>query len=234
MINVQPSFPIIIPVGALATNCLLYPLPEDFAVPGQESRQPCAVIDPGADADIIIARMEQLNLYPQGILLTHGHFDHLAAIPGIVDYYRSTYQLHLEIMIHQEDAASLGLKAYQVHRDSFTAAAGNAAYVDALWEPLPSPTRLLAEGDTIGPFKVLHLPGHSPGSIGFYAEAEKILFSGDTLFNCGMGRTDLPGGDWETLRRSLKRLFALEGSVKVYPGHGLETTIGKERNRIPV
>lgn len=223
-----------IPVGALATNCWLYPLPEAFAVPGQESRQPCAVIDPGADADMIIARMEQFNLYPWGILLTHGHFDHLAAVPALVSHYKSSSKLTLEIAIHRGDASSLGPQAYQVHRDSFIAAAGNADYVDALWEALPGPTRLLAEGDVVGPFRVIHLPGHSPGSVGFYGEAEKILFSGDTLFNCGMGRTDLPGGNWEALRRSLKRLFALEENIKVYPGHGLDTAIGKERRRIPV
>lgn len=227
MINAQCSPPITITVGALATNCWLYPLPGAAS----DSRQPCAVIDPGADPDLIIAQMEKLKLYPQGILFTHGHFDHVAGLPGLAAYYDSAYKLHPEIAIHKEDASSLGPKAYQIHRDSFIAAAGNAAYVDALWEPLPSPTRLLAEGDRIGPFKVLHLPGHSPGSVGFYDEAGKVLFSGDTLFNSGFGRTDLPGGDWETLMASLKRLFIMDGSIKVYPGHGLETTLEKERGR---
>jgi glyoxylase-like metal-dependent hydrolase (beta-lactamase superfamily II) len=110
------------------------------------------------------------------------------------------------------------------------AAVGNAAYVDDLWEPLPPPNRLLSEGDIIGPFKVIHLPGHSPGSAGFYNETAQALFSGDTLFNGGIGRTDLPGGDWNTLAASLKRLFTMDKNIKVYPGHGPATTLGDEQS----
>lgn len=93
-----------------------------------------------------------------------------------------------------------------------------------------------AEGDQAGPFKTLHLPGHSPGSTGFLLEdagTAGALFCGDTLFCGNMGRVDLPGGDWETLQKSLNRLFALDPAVAVYPGHGPATTIGEERRGRP-
>jgi glyoxylase-like metal-dependent hydrolase (beta-lactamase superfamily II) len=83
----------------------------------------------------------------------------------------------------------------------------------------------------IGPFKVLHLPGHSPGSAGFLLEQEKILLSGDTLFRAGIGRTDLPGGDWPALQKSLDRLLSMDPAIAVYPGHGPLTTIGEEQAR---
>jgi glyoxylase-like metal-dependent hydrolase (beta-lactamase superfamily II) len=222
----QPKpYPVV--VGALATNCWLYPLIEPS--PGKDT--PCAVIDPGADPDVIIARMKRLQLYPTFILLTHGHFDHLAALPALVSHFSHTFPegQGLEIGIHQADAPYLGPDAYRVHRNAFQAAAGSSAYVDALWQPLPAATKLLSEGDSIGPFTVLHLPGHSPGSIGLYDTAAQVLLSGDTLFKQGMGRTDLPGGDWTALQHSLDRLFALDGAIRVYPGHGPETTIAAEQ-----
>ncbi|MDR1301327.1 MAG: MBL fold metallo-hydrolase [Treponema sp.] len=237
--------PSLIVVGVLATNCWLYPLEKkeekaekiESHPDSLEPRKPCAVIDPGADPELIIARMERLHLYPTYILLTHGHFDHLAALPGLFSYFPcfsssspgSPSSDALEIAIHREDAPYLGPDAYTVHRTAFSAAAGAGTYVDELWEPMPRPTKLLAEGDTIGPFTVLHLPGHTPGSVGFYDAQMQVLFSGDTLFKQGMGRTDLPGGDWDALRKSLERLFALDGAIAVYPGHGPETTIAAER-----
>jgi glyoxylase-like metal-dependent hydrolase (beta-lactamase superfamily II) len=220
-------------VGALGTNCWLYPLEEKIESRSdpREPRKPCAVIDPGADPQVIIARMERLQLYPKYILLTHGHFDHLAALPGLFSYFSpfSPSNDAIEIAIHHEDAPYLGPEAYTVHRTAFSAAAGSGAYVDALWEPIPAPTKLLAEGDTIGPFTVLHLPGHTPGSVGFYDAQMQVLFSGDTLFKQGMGRTDLPGGDWDALKKSLGRLFTMDDTIAVYPGHGPETTIAAER-----
>jgi glyoxylase-like metal-dependent hydrolase (beta-lactamase superfamily II) len=100
--------------------------------------------------------------------------------------------------------------------------------VDALWEDMPSPAVELSEGDTIGPFRVLHLPGHTPGSVAFYDEGAKVLFSGDTLFRGDYGRTDLPGGDTAKIMASLYRLFTLDKDIRVYPGHGPATTIGAE------
>jgi glyoxylase-like metal-dependent hydrolase (beta-lactamase superfamily II) len=203
-----------ITVGDIATNCWIYPLND-----GE-----CALIDPGAEPERIAARLKTLKLKPAYILLTHGHFDHIAALPRLAAAFAPV------IAIHREDAEYLGPGSYPVHCRSFTAAAGNAAYIDALWEDMPAPTVLLSEGDTIGPFRVLHLPGHTPGSAAFYDEETKTLFSGDTLFRGDYGRTDLPGGDTAKIKTSLKRLFALDKDIRVYPGHGPATTIGEERS----
>jgi glyoxylase-like metal-dependent hydrolase (beta-lactamase superfamily II) len=174
-----------------------------------------------------------LNLYPAYILLTHGHFDHLAALPDLLAALAGDAVFAgcpaPEIAIHRDDAAYLGPDAYAVHCRSFSAAAGNADYINALWTPMPAPTRLLGEGDAIGPFTVLHTPGHTPGSVCFFWEQKKQLFSGDTLFQGGEGRTDLPGGDYAAIVKSLKRLTAMDSSIAVFPGHEGTTTIGDEQ-----
>jgi glyoxylase-like metal-dependent hydrolase (beta-lactamase superfamily II) len=199
-------------VGDIATNCWFYPLND-----GE-----CALIDPGAEPDRIMARLQTLKLKPVYILLTHGHFDHIAAVPRLAAAFAPV------IAIHRDDAEYLGPGAYEVHCRSFAVAAGNTAYVDALWEDMPAPAVELADGDTIGPFRVLHLPGHTRGSAAFYDEGAKVLFSGDTLFRGDYGRTDLPGGDSAKIMASLKRLFAMDKDIRVYPGHGPATTIGEE------
>jgi glyoxylase-like metal-dependent hydrolase (beta-lactamase superfamily II) len=210
-------------LGAVATNCYILPL--EGAESPDESPRPCAIIDPGGQAPVIIARMEKLNLRPRYILLTHGHFDHIAALPYLADAFPRAV-----IAIHGGDAAYLGKTAYSLHRKSF-ASAGDSSYVDLLWKDMPAPSLLLEEGAAAGPFTALHLPGHTPGSTAFYLGDQKLLFSGDTLFRDGYGRTDLPGGDWESLRQSLERIFSMDGDVRVFPGHGPATTIGEEVRR---
>jgi glyoxylase-like metal-dependent hydrolase (beta-lactamase superfamily II) len=208
-------------VGAFETNCWIYPLAEDGKA---------ALIDPGDDAHFIITRLEGLRLYPRYILLTHGHFDHLAALPELYAAFAGSPppgEKKPLIAIHRLDGGYLGEGAYENHRRSF-AALGAGSYIDSLWEPLPPPGRLLAEGDTIGPFRVLHLPGHSPGSAAYYDEGAALLFSGDVLFRGNQGRTDLPGGSPEAMERSLRRLLALPAETRVFPGHGPDTVIGDE------
>jgi len=213
-----------ITVGGIATNCWVYPL--DNA--GTDAAE-CAVIDPGEEGGRIIAFLNQLQLVPRYILLTHGHFDHIGAVPALAAQYKGA-----EIAIHAADAEYLGPDSYPVHCRSFEAVAGDHAYIDALWEDMPPPGRLLAEGDTIGPFTVLHLPGHTPGSIGLWDEKAGVLFSGDTLFYGNYGRTDLPGGNTAQLFASLKRLFTLDGGIRVYPGHGPATIMGREAASLQV
>ena len=215
-----------ITVGSIATNCWVYPL---------DNAGECAVIDPGEEGGRIIAFLNQLQLSPRYILLTHGHFDHIGAVPALAAQYGSGAPQGagapdgaLEIAIHAADAEYLGPDSYPVHCHSFEAVAGDHGYIDALWEDMPPPDRCLAEGDTIGPFTVLHLPGHTPGSIGLWDKKEGVLFSGDTLFYGNYGRTDLPGGNTAQLFASLKRLLALDGGIQVYPGHGPATSIGRE------
>ena len=211
-------------VGDLSTNCWIISLDKD---PGETGKNSCVVIDPGADADVIITRLEALNLHPKYILLTHGHFDHIGALPEVLEKFGS---LNPEIAIHGNDAKRLGPEALPVHMADFASASGGA-YVKSLWKSVPSPTRLLNNADQAGPFRVLHTPGHTPGSVCFYDEQEGLLFSGDTLFQNGIGRTDLPGGDWKAMEESLSQLALLPGNTRVFPGHGPATTIKAEFGR---
>ncbi|MDR1352176.1 MAG: MBL fold metallo-hydrolase [Treponema sp.] len=216
-------------VGAIATNCWIVPVaPAEGGLPGE-----CAVIDPGDEAPLIIAQLKALKLCPRYILLTHGHFDHVMALPDLLSALARDPAFASrpapEIAIHREDAAYIGPGACEAHRRSLAAVTGSGNYIDRIWKPMPAPGRLLEEGDRIGPFTVLHTPGHTPGSVCFFMEQEKLLFSGDTLFQGGEGRTDLPGGDYQAIVKSLKRLLALDGGIAVFPGHEGTTTIEEER-----
>ena len=215
-----------ITVGDIETNCWFYPLDETPAVNG---RKPCVVIDPGDEADRIISTLKKLNWVPSFIFLTHGHLDHLAALPDLLASFPKNFDGPLpKIGIHGEDAHYLGENSYTAHRKSFTAAGGDPAFVDALWKPMPDGGILFEEGDKEGPFTILHTPGHTRGSVSFYDEKAGVLFSGDTLFRGSWGRTDLPGGDEAGIRESLRRLLSMKGDIAVYPGHGPATTIKDE------
>jgi len=202
-------------VGPIETNCWIYPLSEREA----------AIIDPGDEAGRIISTLRKLSLIPRFILLTHGHFDHIAAVPQLA---QSFAEVNPQIAIHRHDSEYLGPGAYASHSVSMKAAMGSTSFLDALWNDMPPPGRLLEEGDTIGPFTVLHLPGHTQGSAAFWDKEESALFSGDTLFEGTYGRTDLPGGNEAAIYASLRRLFAMDANINVYPGHGGMTTIGRE------
>ncbi|MCX8160954.1 MAG: MBL fold metallo-hydrolase [Candidatus Saccharicenans sp.] len=196
-------------VGPLETNCYIFFCPET---------RECAVIDPGAEADQIFPLITHLNLKPVIILNTHGHVDHTGANVEIKDRYRAPIAMHqgdlplLEESIQLEFGLMLGAK------------------------PTPRPDRLLADGDEVRvgqtSLKVIHTPGHSPGSVCFYTPG--MLFSGDTLFCGGVGRTDLPGGSWKELIQSLRtRVLTYPEETVVLPGHGPRTTIGEEKENNP-
>jgi glyoxylase-like metal-dependent hydrolase (beta-lactamase superfamily II) len=196
-------------VGALETNCYL--------VYCEETRA-CAVIDPGADPEKIIASVADLELKPVIVLNTHGHVDHIGANSDIVQKYR------VPLAMQAADTGMLQVSDYI--ELSLLLGARNS----------PPPDRLLNEGDeiTVGrtSLRVIHIPGHTPGSIGFVAAG--VLFSGDTLFCGGVGRTDLPGGSWKELERSIReRILTLPEETIVLPGHGPWTTVEQERNSNP-
>jgi glyoxylase-like metal-dependent hydrolase (beta-lactamase superfamily II) len=215
-------------VGNLATNCWIYPL-DNMPENGQPAGfSPCAVIDPGEEGGRIIALLDQLKLFPSYIILTHGHFDHIGAVSTLAKEYRRRCGDGVTIAIHEADAEYLGPDAYSVHNRGIKAVFGNSVSIETLLEPQPSPDKLLKEGDTLGQLSVLHLPGHSPGSIALWDKEAGVMFTGDTLFCGGWGRTDLPGGDDKQLYASLTRLFAMNGDIRAYPGHDGITTIGQE------
>ncbi|MDR0321174.1 MAG: MBL fold metallo-hydrolase [Treponema sp.] len=202
-------------VGQIATNCWIYPLGDGTA----------AVIDPGDEADAIISALKRAELIPKFILLTHGHFDHINAVPQITE----TFSPKPQIAVHRLDSHYFGEDAYKVHSVSIKAAMGSSDFIDTFWKEMPPADILLEEGSVIGPFITLHLPGHTGGSAAFFDQENGILFTGDTLFRSGYGRTDLPGGDGKQIIASLRRLFAMDGKIAVYPGHGGTTTIERER-----
>lgn len=192
-------------VGALETNCYLAFWPDT---------KECTVIDPGAEPEKIIAALTSLELKPVMILNTHGHIDHTGANQDIKEHYK------IPLFIHKDDAPLLESDEYQEL----------SLMLDARHSPAPD--RLLVDGDEIGiggfSLRIIHTPGHTPGSVSLYTEG--VIFVGDTLFCGGVGRTDLPGGSWEDLERSIKtRLFTLPEGTLVLPGHGPHTTIGEEK-----
>ena len=172
-----------------------------------ENSTGCVVIDPGYQADTILREAKVLGKEISAIFLTHGHFDHVGAVRDLV--------------------AEVGCPVYLNDADLAMPAqltAGPLYY-----------TNIYGEGDFVDAaglsFKVLHTPGHTPGSVCLMCE--NVIFSGDTLFWGSCGRTDLPGGSWNTIRISLRRLADLKGDYRVYPGHGDETTLDFERKMNP-
>ena len=180
-----------IPVGQLATQCYLVSLPD---------RDDCIVIDPGAEPERIRAALQKKRL--AAILLTHGHFDHVGAVSALMDADTPLY-------IHALDAPMLAdpkLNLCRMIGQTITA---------------PPANHLLQEGDLVqaagSTLTVLHTPGHTPGSVCY--RAGDVLFTGDTLFHMGCGRTDFPGGSEADMRQSLARLAPLARECTIYPGH---------------
>jgi len=207
--------------GPLSVNTWCVPL---------DSRR-MMVVDPGGDADSIIAHISARDSTVALILLTHGHFDHMIGLPALARAWPEA-----SIAIHGDDAVWLGDGALARHY-AFFAELGAGSVVSRYKDELPEATQLLAEGqplavgvgETVDGWTVMHTPGHSPGSVCLYNEAEHTLIAGDTLFKAGYGRTDASGGDYAALADSLSRLFKLPAETLVLPGHGGTTTIGKER-----
>jgi hydroxyacylglutathione hydrolase len=197
------------PVGPLACNCAI--------VADLETRR-AAVIDPGGNFEMIHERLARHRLQVDAILLTHAHIDHIGAAYELQRSTRAAARLHpadrLIIDLLGLQAAILGVpvpESPELQEDLVDNAVLKVGAIE---------------------FAVLHTPGHSPGSVGLLAAhgAEQVLFSGDTLFQGGVGRPDLWGGDHAALIGSIRnRLFTLGDSLRVIPGHGEETTIGDER-----
>lgn len=191
-------------VGALETNC--------YIVYCQETLE-CAVIDPGAEPEKIFRLIGHKGLEPVILINTHGHVDHIGANRDIKDKFDIPLCIHaadgpmLESILQSELSFFLGAKES------------------------PPPDKFLEQGDEVKignvTLSVFHTPGHSPGSVSLMGDG--ILFSGDTLFYGGVGRTDLPGGSWKELEISIReKIFTLPTNTVVLPGHGPSTTVSQE------
>lgn len=183
--------------GSYGSNCYLI-----------EDNGKALIVDPSASASAILRHLREDGCTPVGILLTHGHFDHIMS----VDTLRQA-EPDLKVYIHEADAPMLS----DGGKNAFALFFGQ----ERAWKDADI---LLKSGDEIkvgnAAFRVVHTPGHSPGSVCYLCESEGILLTGDTLFADNIGRCDLWGGSYATIRQSLKHLRELDGSLTIYPGHG--------------
>jgi glyoxylase-like metal-dependent hydrolase (beta-lactamase superfamily II) len=188
----------------------------------------CVLVDPGDEAERILAFLDRRGFQPILVVATHGHLDHTSAIPQLFAAWQKR-GLSVPLAAHSGDLGYFGPEGRETNRRLF-ASIGGLGFYETYWRPLPLPSLLLAEGDAlpIGNFRVIHSPGHSPGSICLYDDAASVLVSGDTLFRDGVGRTDFPDSDGEALAASLRRLLKLPNATVVHPGHGAATSIGRE------
>jgi glyoxylase-like metal-dependent hydrolase (beta-lactamase superfamily II) len=196
-------------VGSLETNCYLVYCEETLE---------CAVVDPGAEADKIFPAIEHNDLKPSVLLNTHGHIDHIGANKDIKEKY------DIPLLIHSSDSPMLR-SALQ---------SGLAFFLGA--KNSPPADEFLKDEETVkfgnSSLKVIHTPGHSPGSVSFLGDG--FVLSGDSLFCQGVGRTDLPGGSWTELINSIKdKILTLPPETVVLPGHGPLTMVSHEKNSNP-
>lgn len=191
-------------VGLLDTNC--------YMVFSDETKI-LYVIDPGGEPDKIVAEARKFRYARVMVLLTHAHVDHIFGLGRVVDKLNAN-----PVFLHPSD-----VKIYM--------SPANAVPPFLPVPPsLPTTTGQVSSSE----FSILPVPGHSPGSCAFYFPAARALFAGDTLFAGSVGRTDLPGGDWEALEKSIReQIYTLPDDVAVYPGHGPVTAIGAEKATNP-
>ncbi|MBN2840434.1 MAG: MBL fold metallo-hydrolase [Coriobacteriia bacterium] len=193
-------------LGPLDTNCWLV----DDGVGG-----PVLVIDPADEAQVILEALDGAPV--AAVVLTHCHFDHLAAVRDVLAATGAP------LVAHEDDA------------EFVTTTTGTGGALFGFEDTAPEPDRVVADGDAVeaGGFtlEVLHTPGHTPGSMCLLGGG--VLLSGDTLFAGSVGRTDFPRGDMAAMRRSIGRLASLSDDTRVCPGHGPESTIGRERRVHP-
>ena len=203
---------VILPVGLLQCNCSIF---------GDETTRDAIVVDPGDDIADISAVLEKHQLHVKAIVITHAHIDHVAGAERLRE--------------------TSGAPIYMNNRDKQLL---DMLETQAGWLGVETPTRpeidhASAEGDvlTLGAaeFHVLETPGHTPGSQCLWIPAENKLIAGDTLFRDSIGRTDLPGGDGRQILKSIKtKLLNLPDGTVVIPGHGAQTTLGREKTAQPL
>jgi len=197
------------PVGPLQCNC---------CVIGDPITKKAVVIDPGGDAQKILNTLKQHNLTLVDIIHTHAHLDHILAAGELKKATGA------EIHLHQEDKMLWDMVEQQCARFNVPAVT------------LPDPDHWIQDDSQLSCCSgvAIHTPGHTPGSVSFWFESQKLLVAGDTLFKRSVGRTDFPGGDFDTIEKSIReRLYTLCDDATVITGHGPSTTIAGERAENP-
>lgn len=199
------------PVPPLGCNC---------SILGDPVTQQAIVVDPGGAHDRILWEVQAMGLQVVSILHTHAHFDHFLASGEM------------------KKATGAGLWLHQDDEELWNALEVQCQVFGVPYQPVPPPDYWLKDEEKIvvGGLEgiAVHTPGHTPGSMCFHFVADNLVLSGDTLFRGGIGRTDLWGGDFDAIQRSIQeRLYALPEDTKVVPGHGAETVIGMERDTNP-
>ena len=203
----------IIPVTAFQQNCSLI----------WDENKNAAIIDPGGEADKVIKRIEALELNLQAILLTHGHLDHVGAAEKLKQHFNVP-------ILGSNSKDDYWFKSLPQQSEKFGLLFDAAAFEPDRW--LDQEGEVLTIGDFA--FEVLHLPGHTPGHIGFIEHQKRIAFTGDVLFKSGIGRTDFPGGNYEDIITSIReKLYPLGDDMIIVAGHGPYTTIGVEKQTNP-
>lgn len=197
----------IFPVGEIGTNCCLIASESGSA----------AILDPGSQGDKIMRKVEENGWNPKMILLTHGHFDHIGAVQELKERYSIPVYVHsadVEMLDSPEKNGGMALLGWSIV---------------CPWDKTVEDGAKIQMDELV--FTVIHTPGHTKGSVCY--QVEDWIFSGDTLFCGGMGRTDLYGGSYPELSASLKKLANLDGDFQVCPGHGPGTTLEQERRENP-
>lgn len=196
-------------LGPFETNC--------YVVSPDGQSTTCWIVDASFEPAPMIEHVRSSRLKPEAVILTHAHVDHMAGVREVLAAFPGT-----PLMIHEAEAGWLNDPVLNLSA--------------MMGMPVTSPlaTRLLRDGDTVTlggePWRVLHTPGHSPGGITLYHAPSHTAIVGDSLFAGSIGRTDFPGSDHATLVRSIKaKLYTLPESTRIWPGHGPDSTVGRER-----
>lgn len=196
------------------------PFQENSYVVGDPDTRDAALVDPGDEPEAIAALVTTHGLVPRFVINTHAHLDHMGAVAALKARYGIPFYLHPDDRLWLEglpaQAKMFGLPA----------------------PPTPDVDRWLSDGEelTLGSrtFRVIHTPGHTPGGACLFFDADRVLFTGDTLFAGSVGRTDFPGGSWDDLEASIRgKLFPLGDDVVFHSGHGPASTIGDDRRTNP-
>jgi hydroxyacylglutathione hydrolase len=200
---------------------VLGPFAQNCYVVRTEGAGGCWIVDPGFDPEEVVERVRELKATPEAIVLTHAHVDHIAGIDKVLRAFPK-----VPVWVHEAEKEWLSNPML------------NLSALSGMEVTASGPDRLLKDGDELTlegmTWKVLHTPGHSPGSVTFFHAPSSTAIVGDALFAGSIGRTDFPGSDHRTLERAIRaRLYTLPDETIVYPGHGPDTTVGHEKRTNP-